>query len=221
MSFGHPSGEVVDEGAYIYTAPSSTPSYLWQTCRSVRSTGRWPVGTVAQPGAHFFAGDSKKIWRGVSFIFAFRENKLLVVVINRGRGRYRYRFSPIGYARHVGLRRVASTDTSGSIGVSSLAPCGRGRGEGLGETRLGDGPAERTGLFSRDAKIIGVAIGGWPKTAIRPNRAPGKLADPSAQPAGGRLAPSPNRVPIFLLGTAKKYGEAFLLFSRFAKISRK
>ncbi len=76
---GHPSGEVVDEGAYTYTAPSSTPSYLRQTCRSVRSTGRWPVGAVAQPGAHFFAEDSKKIWRGVSFIFAFREN-------NRGRG---------------------------------------------------------------------------------------------------------------------------------------
>ena len=65
MSFGHPSGEVVDEGAYTYTAPSSTPSYMTQTCRSVRSTGRWPVGAVAQPGAHFFAGDSKKIMRRV------------------------------------------------------------------------------------------------------------------------------------------------------------
>ena len=65
---GHPSGEVVDEGAYTYTAPSSTPSYLLIFAKRENNGGR--DSGLAEDGqpAESHPGETQY------FIFTFREN---------------------------------------------------------------------------------------------------------------------------------------------------
>ena len=92
MSFGHPSGEVVDEGAYTYTAPSSTPSYLLIFAKRENNGGR--DSGLAEDGhpTKSRPGETQ------CFIFTFRENNRVPIFCgqpakNMERGFFYFRVS--------------------------------------------------------------------------------------------------------------------------------
>ena len=129
MSFGHPPGEVVDEGAYTYTAPSSTPSYMLIFAKRENNGGRDSGLAEDRHPTESHPGDILSVFdlfsrpakiTGCPF-FAEDSKKYGEVLL------------PLPRLIGVGLRLVASPDTSvfaywlrpdtsGSRDVSSLSP---------------------------------------------------------------------------------------------------
>jgi len=219
-------------GVYGYCPPARRP----RTCHKLADPSAQPAGAGWRrrpTGCPFFADSPQKIWSGVSFIFALREN-------NRNRS------SPMGFARHVGLRRAASTR---HVGVDRcflpLPGAGEGGVRGWVERAWATKYVGWIGDFAAPMSFghpSGEVVDEGAYTYTAPSSTPSYLLifakrennggrDSGLAEDGHPTKSRPgetqcfiftfrenNRVPIFLLKTAKKYGEVLLLFSRCAKI---